>query len=40
MICGRRDIAMRKPSRSVGSPPSRRIIAAPTSAVLKKKMTV
>ena len=32
--------AMDSPSETVGSPPSRRIRAAPTRAVLKKKMTV
>ena len=30
---------MRKPSASVGSPPRSRISAAPTSAVLQKKIT-
>ena len=36
----RREKAMRSPSRTVGSPPSKRIIAAPTSAELKKNITV
>jgi hypothetical protein len=30
--------AMRRPSATVGSPPSSRIMAAPTRAVLKKKI--
>ncbi len=31
--------AIARPSLTVGSPPSRRISAAPTSAALKKKIT-
>ena len=40
IIEGSRDFAASKPSRRVGSPPSSRIIAAPTRAQLKKMITV
>ena len=40
MICGNRAIAMRNPSLTVGSPPCRRMLAAPMSAALQKMTTV
>ena len=39
-MAGNFDMAIRKPSATVGSPPRRRIIAAPINAELKKMMTV